>query len=122
MDFEDKSQKALIQLERLQAECEQAKELFREYEKLFEETDDMIASVDRDYRFCLANHAYCDRRAMQKEEVIGRPVTEVLGQEIFEGIVKGMLHRAFLGETVIYEMKPPIPGWERGSCGSTTSP
>ncbi len=91
-------------------ERKKAEELLREYEKAVEGSHDMIATVDRDYRYCLANAAFLKYRGMRKDEVVGRSVAEVLGRNAFEQAVKENLDKCFRGEPVQCEMKQTYPG------------
>ena len=86
-----------------------AEELLREYEKAVEGSDDMIAAVDHDYRYCLANAAFLRYRSMRKEQVLGRSVAQILGRDVFEQVVKDNVDRCFHGEIVRYEMKHTYP-------------
>ena len=90
-------------------ERKRAQELLQEYEKAVEGSDDMIAIIDRDYRYRLANAAFLKYRGMCKEEVIGRSVKEILGRDVFEHVVKKNLDKCFRGEVVHYEMKRTYP-------------
>jgi PAS domain S-box-containing protein len=87
----------------------QAEEILQEYEKAVEASQDMIATVDRDYRYRLANAAFLKYRGTSKKKVIGRSVAEILGRDVFEQVVKGNLDRCFRGEVVHYEMKHTYP-------------
>jgi PAS domain S-box-containing protein len=87
----------------------QAEETLQEYLKAVEGSEDMIATIDRDYRYCLANTAFLRYRGMGKEQVIGRSAAEILGKDVFEKIVKGNLDKCFRGEVVHYEMKHTYP-------------
>ena len=74
-----------------------------EYEKVVESSSEMIAVIDREYRYLIANQAFLKYRGLQREEVIGHFVVEVLGQETFEQIVKCKLDECFEGRVVRYE-------------------
>lgn len=80
----------------------------REYEKAVESTHEMIAVVDREYRYVLANRAYLQQRNLTREEVIGRTVAEVVGKSF--DMIKEKLRACFRGETVKYEMRDSYPG------------
>ena len=86
-----------------------AEEALREYEKVVEGSQDLIAVVDRSYRYRLANEAFLKYRDMRKEDLIGKPCAEILGGDAFERTVKQHLDRSFLGETIQYEMKYTYP-------------
>ncbi|MFZ1919662.1 MAG: sigma 54-interacting transcriptional regulator [Terriglobales bacterium] len=80
----------------------------REYERVVENLEEMIAVVNRDYRYVLANRAFLAYRALTKEEVVGRAAAEVVNPEAFE-IIKEKLDEAFRGKVVSYEMSYRYP-------------
>ncbi|HME45559.1 MAG TPA: PAS domain S-box protein, partial [Syntrophorhabdales bacterium] len=91
-------------------ESKRAQERLREYQTLVEGSRDMIAVVDRGYRYLLANEAFLAYRGMDREEVLGRSVPEVLGSNVFDGMVKKHLDDCFQGKVVRYEMNYTYPG------------
>ncbi len=91
-------------------ERNQAAERLREYERVVEGLEEMIVVVDRDYRYVIANHAFLKYREMNKEEVIGRRVDEVVDKEVFESLVRGKMEECFqTGKVVAYDMKYAYP-------------
>jgi formate hydrogenlyase transcriptional activator len=86
-----------------------AEERTREYEKALEGLEEMIAVVDREYRYVIANRAFLDHRGMRKEQVVGRLVAAVVNPGVFETIIKGKLDGCFQGKVVEYEMKYTYP-------------
>ena len=69
----------------------------------------MIAVVDREYRYLIANRKFLSQRNMTKEQVVGRLVPEVLNKGVFEAIVKEKLDECFRGKVVRYEMRYTYP-------------
>jgi formate hydrogenlyase transcriptional activator len=90
-------------------ERKRAEERLREYERVVEGSEEMIAVVDRDYRYVIANRAFLERRNMQKEQLLGRRVGEVVSPEVFEKVVKPKVDECFGGKVVQYEMKYKYP-------------
>jgi PAS domain S-box-containing protein len=86
-----------------------AEETLLEYEKVVEGVEEMIAVVDRNYRYLLANRAFLKLRGMEREQVVGRLVSEVLGKDFFDGAVKNRIDEAFQGKTVKYELRYKYP-------------
>lgn len=86
-----------------------AEEKLREYEKAVEGAEEMIAVVDREGRYLIANRKFLHYRCMTKEQVVGRLVPEVLNEGVFEAGVKKQLDECFLGKIVRYEMKYTYP-------------
>lgn len=87
-----------------------AEEKLREYERAVEGSEEMIAVVDREYRYLIANRKFLSYRSMTREQVVGHLVPEVLNKGAFETIVKGKLDECFQGKVVRYEMRYRYPG------------
>lgn len=88
----------------------QSEARLREYARVVEGLEEMIVVVDRHYRYVIANHAFLRYRGLEKEELIGRHVGEVLTNEAFEEFVKPKLDEALQGKIVRYDMKYFYPG------------
>ena len=86
-----------------------ADEKLREYEKAIEGVEEMISVVGKDYRFLLANRAFVTFRGRTKEEVVGRLVSEVVGEGFFEQVVRAKLQEALNGSVVKYETRYKYP-------------
>jgi len=93
-------------------ERKRAEERLRQYEKAMEGLEEMIAVVDRDYRYVIANRAFLKYRGMENAHLVGRHVAEVLEKGVFETVVKEKLDEAFQGKVVHYERK--YNNWELG--------
>jgi len=91
------------------SERKRAEKRLQEYEKAVEGLEEMIAVVDRDYRYIIANRAFLSYREMRKEQVIGRRVSEVVNSGVFENIIKQKLDECFRGRVVEYDMKYRYP-------------
>jgi PAS domain S-box-containing protein len=85
-------------------ERKRAEERLREYERLVEGLEEMIVVVDRDYRYLLANRAYLNFRGLEREQLIGQPVADVLGREAF-ATVADKFAECMAGDTVQYETR-----------------
>jgi len=84
-------------------------ERLREFERVVENLEDMIAVVNRDHRYVLANRAYLSYRGMTKEQVVGRLVVELVKAEQYEAVVKEKLDECFQGKVVNYELRHKYP-------------
>src|SRR2546421_1280115 len=84
-------------------------ERLREYERIVEGVEEMIAVVDRDYRYLVANEAFLSHRGMGREDVVGRFIWQVLPEDVFRHIVKPKLDQAFAGNVVRFEMQHRTP-------------
>jgi PAS domain S-box-containing protein len=81
----------------------------REYEKVVQGLQEMIGVIDRDYRYVIANQAYLDYQDRSQEQVVGHLVPELLGQEVFERIIKSKMDECFRGKVVKYELAVAYP-------------
>ena len=86
-------------------ERKRAEKTLKEYEKAVESSQNMIAVVDREYRYLIANRSYLEHQGRERRQVIGHSVSEVLGDEFFERVVKKRLDECFAGNVARYEMK-----------------
>jgi PAS domain S-box-containing protein len=82
-----------------------AENKLREYERAVENAEEMIAVVDREYRYLIANRQFLKLRNMTQEQVVGRFVREVLEKGVFDAVVKPKLDECFQGRVVRYEVK-----------------
>jgi PAS domain S-box-containing protein len=86
-------------------ERNQTLERLREFERVVENLEEMIVVLDREYRYVLVNRAFLSYREMTMEQVIGRPVEEVLDPELFKNVLQEKLDRCFRGEVVSFELR-----------------
>jgi PAS domain S-box-containing protein len=90
-------------------ERKQAENKLREYERAVEGAEEMIAVVDREYRYLIANRQFLNLRNMRREQVVGHYAHEVLNRNFFERVVKARLDECFQGKVVRYETKYTYP-------------
>ena len=81
----------------------------QEFERVVQGLEEMIAVVDRDYRYVIANPAFLKYRGMKNEQVIGHRVSEIMNPGVFEPTVKGKLEECFQGKAVQYELRYRYP-------------
>jgi PAS domain S-box-containing protein len=77
----------------------------QEYERVVEGLDEMIIVTDRHYRYLIANDAYLRYRGMDREQVVGHYVPEIVGKEAFETFVKEKMDECFKGKVIRYELR-----------------
>ena len=92
-----------------------AEERLREYERALEVVEEMVAVVDRGYRYLFANRSFLNFQGLKKEEIIGRLVGEVRNKESCELVVKERLDEAFSGK--IFKCKTKYTCRETGQRG-----
>lgn len=75
-------------------------ETLRQYERIVSATPDGFALVDHTYVYRIVNQVYLNLYEKSYDQIVGHPVSELLGREIFEEVVKKNLDRALAGETI----------------------
>jgi diguanylate cyclase (GGDEF)-like protein/PAS domain S-box-containing protein len=75
----------------------------RQYERIVSATTDAMGLIDSNYNYLIVNQTYLNWNAKTKEEVIGHSISEVLGQERFETMVKPRIDRCLAGENMQFE-------------------
>jgi PAS domain S-box-containing protein len=90
-------------------ERKMAEDRLREYERAVEGSEEMIAVVDREYRYLIANRQFLKMRNMTRDEVVGHHAYEVLNKDFFERVVKAKLDDCFQGKVVRYETTYSYP-------------
>ena len=90
-------------------ERKRTEERLREYERVVESLEEKIMVVDREYRYVIANRTFVNDRGLEREQVIGHRVAEVIGTEVFETVVKQKMEECFKGKVVQYELRFDCP-------------
>ena len=103
-------------------ERKRVEERLREYEEAIEGSEEMIAVVDREYRYRSANRKYLKLQNMTKEQVIGRLMPEVVNKDVFEAVIKEKLDECFAGKIVKYEIRYTYPELGERDCSYRTFP
>ncbi|MFW5766236.1 MAG: PAS domain S-box protein, partial [Coleofasciculus sp.] len=91
-------------------ELKEAEEALRRYERIVSSTTDAISLLDRNYTYQIVNQAYLDWNQKDYDEIVGYSVSELLGDEVFEQVIKPNLDRCLAGETVSYGEWFDYPG------------
>lgn len=71
---------------------------------------DLTSYVDRTYTYRFANDAYLKYWERRREEIVGKSVASLLGEDMFQKAAKPALDRAFGGQVVSYESVVNFPG------------
>lgn len=98
---------------RREQEVQRVKAVAREAEMLAALTAaglDLLSYVDKDYRYQYVNQCYLRYWAKAESEIIGRRIPELLGDRLFQDVIKGHFDRALAGQEVAYEALVDFPG------------
>ena len=82
----------------------------RQYERLVEGLDEMVAVVDRKYRYVLTNRAFLEVFAADNERMEGRFISEFVNRDVFERVIVPKLDECFTGKSVLFSMEYSLPG------------
>ena len=98
---------------KVDSEREQMEEKLTVYENLLDLTDEMMSVVDQCFCIQTVNQKFLSLVDASSTQAIGRPLAEILGQELFEESLKPRLSRCFDGEQSQFQMKWPYPAGDR---------
>lgn len=87
----------------------QAEATLQRYQHAVETFHEMIAVVDRDYRYVMANRAFLNYHGLKRKQVIGHFFADLVGQETFEKVTKSNVDQCFQGRAVRGEMELDFP-------------
>ena len=107
--------------ERTQA-LQQANKDLGHYKGIVSSTPDLVALVDRDYVYCTVNDCYLRAFGTDRQDIIGKKIADLLGEDTFDRSIKPHLVQAFNGETVRYERWVTFPVTGRRLCAMTFHP
>jgi PAS domain S-box-containing protein len=88
-----------------------AQKQMMQYLHIVESTTSAVSLVDRNYVYQYVNNAYTDAFQKDRQEMIGRTVADLLGQEMFDRMLKPHYDRCFTGEEVTFQSWFDLPGW-----------
>ena len=79
------------------------REIFHQLEFMVNTSKSSMTLIDKDYRYILANHAFCLMVNKNRDEIIGKTVESLWGERIFNDVIRPKIDQAFKGEEVHYE-------------------
>ena len=79
------------------SERQRLDEELRRYAHIVSNASDMLVLLDKDYVFLAANKAYLSAFRQTADQVIGRTVAEVLGEDIFDKVIRPSAERCLAG-------------------------
>src|SRR5581483_3640505 len=82
----------------------------QEFEKAIEGVPEMIFVVDRDYRYRIANRMFLSYFGNRPQDLLGRQVSDVVGLDTFQNVLKPKLDECFGGRVVQFELRRSFPG------------
>lgn len=73
------------------------------YKRVFINSNDIISLVDKNYKFISVNTAFLKNHNISKDEVFGKSIVDIIGDQNFENIVKSRIDRCLTGESVSFQ-------------------
>ncbi|HEY9890066.1 MAG TPA: PAS domain-containing protein, partial [Candidatus Obscuribacterales bacterium] len=92
------------------AERQRTEASLRCYERIISATPDGICLIDRQSRYQIANDTYLKWHQKSADQVLGQPVSAVLGASVFEQKIRPHLDRCLAGEPSQSELWVEYPG------------
>lgn len=90
-----------------------SREELRRYSQIVSSTSDMMSFIDNHYIYRAVNQTYLEAHATTLDALIGHSVAEVLGNEVFDSLVKEKLDLCLSGKEVKYQTWAEPKGWGR---------
>ncbi len=75
----------------------------RQYRELVEGSDDLMAIADEQYRYLLVNQAYAQRFGLERAQIEGAHIGDVLGRGYFDSVLKAKLDGCLAGHNQRFE-------------------
>ena len=91
----------------------EAEERLHHYEIITSTVDDMMAILDRDFRFIAVNNAYCNVYGVTRDDMLGKNLQEFAEPDIFVGLAKPNIEKALTGLLAQFESWREFPGSQR---------
>ncbi len=95
--------KQIRQSEKSQVKLELQRHLLSRYHQMVSTADELMAFVDTEYRYLAVNDAFLKAYELKSEEIVGITAPELLGQEVFEKLVKRHFDDCLAGREVRYQ-------------------
>ncbi len=99
--FKEDTQEFIVFVVNLSEKYQQVREL-EEYKGIIENSHDMLAFVDKNYRFKTVNQAYLSLHNKKRHQVIGHQLPEIIGEEFFFQTIKSKIDLALEGDKVSF--------------------
>lgn len=92
------------------------------YRNIVSSTDDFISLVDAGYVYRIVNDSYLRTTQKNTEDIIGQTIASVLGEDVFNKIIKERFDRCLTGEVVRFQTWVEYPEAGRRFMDFTYSP
>ena len=104
-------EKKLEDLEKKAVSCKRTKNALKKYDLIISAMKDSLSYIDRTYVFRAVNDSYLKVFKKSREEIVGNPISDFLGREVFEKKIKKHIDRCLTGKVVHTEGWTNYPNW-----------
>ena len=98
-DLEQRIKELEGKIERKKAEV-----TLKPYELIANSSSNHISFLDRNYIYRFVNNAYLAAHKKSREEIVGHSISELMGKEVFDGLIKEKIDCCLAGEFIRYEL------------------
>ncbi|MRR52516.1 MAG: PAS domain S-box protein, partial [Rhodocyclaceae bacterium] len=103
-------------------ERKRGEEALLQYENVVSSSTDAMSLVGCDYVYMTVNNTYLRRTGLARDQIVGKPVAEIMGQADFDEVIKPRIDQCLAGDTVIYSEWFDFPAEGRRHVDVTYSP
>jgi PAS domain S-box-containing protein len=96
-------EKKIQELEQAESERKWAEDALHQYKHIVSSSTDMLALLDKQFKYLAVNKAYIEAFDLTLEQLIGNTVTNVFGEEFFKTVIKPNGDRCLSGEQINYQ-------------------
>jgi PAS domain S-box-containing protein len=87
----------------------QAEQLIKKYDFIFNASRSMFTLIDRQYIYEAVNEAFCQAHNLVRDEIIGKSLSQLWGEDVFEKNIKKNFDRSFADNVVRYQAWFKVP-------------
>ncbi len=77
-------------------------EMWRRYEFIVNNSKEFMTLMNRDYVYEAVNESYCRAHGMDRNDIVGKTVAQVWGENVYLSVIKKTIDRCFAGEEVYF--------------------
>ncbi|MGD9215522.1 MAG: ATP-binding protein [Desulfobacteraceae bacterium] len=90
-----------------------AEKTMQNFAHIVSRSKDYLALIDRNFAYQAISKAYAHTLKMDRDEIIGKTVSEILGPELFYKVIKPMADRCLGGKSTRFQIWMPFSGDDR---------
>lgn len=95
----------MISVARDVTERKQLEEYLRLHEYIVSTSDDMLSFIDKNYVYQAVNQSFLNYLGLNREAVVGRSISDISGQYIFENVIQPYIDQCLSGKNISFDYK-----------------